>query len=79
MAVGLQPLSLKETSYSGDNSYGPIVVYLLLLSGHTQDCSTQADDINEAKPVRVNRRKDLWLKGTFSSQGIQFPMFQIPV
>lgn len=71
--VGLQPLSLKETNYSGDNSWTHSSVSPSFQAVIDSRLQHQADYINVKQPVEGNREWwDLWLKGTASLKGIQF-------
>ena len=72
VVVGLQPLSLKETNYSGDNSWTNSSISPSFQVVTDSRLQYQADDINVKQPVEGNREWwDLWLKGT-SPKGIQF-------
>ena len=73
MMVGLQPLSLKKTNYSGDSSWTGSSVspsFQVVIDSRLQH---HADYINVKQSVEGNREWwDLWLKGTASPKGIQF-------
>lgn len=73
LVVGLQPLSLKETNYSGDNSWGNSSISPSFQEVTDSRLQYQADYKNVTPPVKGNREWwGLRLKSTASPKGIQF-------